>query len=67
MKIKWPSFFRLFCKSLLNQVEHTWLSSTFRFVSMSGLEFFLLIGILIQYSNMVELKKFLEKNQGLHI
>jgi hypothetical protein len=37
------------------------------FVSMSGLEFFLLTRILTQNSNNVELVKFLGKNEKLHI
>jgi hypothetical protein len=34
---------------------------------MGELEFFLLMGVLIQNSNTMELVKFLEKNQKLHI
>jgi hypothetical protein len=41
------------------------LNSTF--VSMSELEFFLLTKVLTQNSNIVELVKFLGKNQKLHI
>jgi hypothetical protein len=37
------------------------------FVSISELEFFLLMGILIQNSNTLKLIKFLETNKMLHI
>jgi hypothetical protein len=37
------------------------------FVIMSELEFFFLTGVLIQNFNTVNLVKFLEKNQKLHI
>jgi hypothetical protein len=36
-------------------------------VIMSGLKFFLLTGVLIENFNTVDLVKFLEKNQKLHI
>jgi hypothetical protein len=38
-----------------------------RFVSMNELEFFLLTGVLTPNFNTVDLVKFLEKNQILHI
>jgi hypothetical protein len=37
------------------------------FVIMSELEFFLLMGVLTQNFNSMDLVKFLEKNQKLHI
>jgi hypothetical protein len=37
------------------------------FVSMSKLGFFLLMGVLIQNSNIVELAIFFEKNKKIHI
>ena len=37
------------------------------FISMSELEFFLLMGVLNQNSYTMELEKFLETNQKLHI
>jgi hypothetical protein len=37
------------------------------FVSMSELKFFLLTGVLTQNFNTMDLVKFLEKNQNLHI
>jgi hypothetical protein len=69
MKIRWSSlFFWVFCTSLPNQVEQTWLISlNSRFVSMSELESFLLTGVLTPNFNTVDLVKILEKNQKLHI
>jgi hypothetical protein len=55
------SFLGVFCNSLPNQVEHTWLKL------MSELEFFWLIGVLTQNFNTLDLAKFLEKNKKLHI
>jgi hypothetical protein len=61
------SFFWVFCTSLPNQVEHTCLNFNSRFVSMSELELFLLTGVLTPNFNTMDLVKFLEKNQKLHI
>jgi hypothetical protein len=61
------SFFWVFCISLPNQVEHTCLKFQLQFVSMSELELFLLMGVLTPNFNTMDLIKFLEKNEKLHI
>jgi hypothetical protein len=60
------SFFGVFCTSLLNQVEHTWLKSQFHICNYGELEFFLLTRILTQNLNIVDLVKFLEKKKTSH-
>jgi hypothetical protein len=55
------SFFWVFCTSLPNQVEHTWLNFNSRFISMSELELFLLMGVLTPNYNTMDLVKILEK------
>jgi hypothetical protein len=68
MKIRWSSpFFRSFAPHL--QIKLSIYGSNLKsiFVIMSELELFLLTGVLIQNLNTVDLVKFLEKNQKLHI
>jgi hypothetical protein len=68
MKIRWSSlFFGSFVPHF--QIKLSIHASTFnsRFVSMSELELFLLTGVLTSNFNTMDLVKFLEKNQKLHI
>jgi hypothetical protein len=68
MKIRWfPLFLGSFAPHL--QIKLSIHASNFnsRFVSMSELEFFLLMGILNPNFNTMDLVKILEKNQKLHI
>jgi hypothetical protein len=68
MKIRWSSlFFGSFAPHF--QIKLSIHASNFnsRFVSMSELELFLLMGILTANFNIVDLVKILEKNQKLHI
>jgi hypothetical protein len=61
------SFFGVFCThfQIKLSIHGSNLNSTFIF--MSELEFFLLTGILTQNINTMDLVKFLQKNQKLHI
>jgi hypothetical protein len=63
------SFFWVFCISLLNQVEYGIHGSNLNFivVIMNEVELLLLTRVLTQNFNTVDLVKFLEKNQKLHI
>jgi hypothetical protein len=68
MKIRWSSlFFGSFAPHF--QIKLSMHASNFnsRFVSMSELELFLLMGILTPNFNTMDLGKFLEKNQNLQI
>jgi hypothetical protein len=68
MKIRWSSlFFGSFAPHF--QIKLSMHASNFnsRFVSMSELELFLLMGDLTPNFNTMDLVKFLEKNQNLHI
>jgi hypothetical protein len=68
MKIRWSSsLFGSFAHYF--QIELNIHGSNFnsRFVSMSELELFLLMGVLTPNFNTVDLVKILEKNQKLHI
>jgi hypothetical protein len=56
-----------FCTLLLIELSTHGSNPTVRFASMNELEFFWLRGVLTQNSNAVELVKFLEKTQRLHI
>jgi hypothetical protein len=68
MKIRW-SF--LFLRSFVPhfQIKLSTHGSNFNsiFVIMSELEFFLITGVLTQNFNTMDLVKFLEKNQKIHI
>jgi hypothetical protein len=68
MKIRWSSlFFGSFAPHF--QIKLSIYASNFnsKFVSMSELELFLLTGVLTPNFNTMDLVKFLEKNQKLHI
>jgi hypothetical protein len=68
MKIRWSSlFWGSFAPHF--QIKLSIHASNFnsRFVSMSELELFLLIGVLTPNFNTMDLVKFLEKNKKLHI
>jgi hypothetical protein len=68
MKIRWSSlFFGSFAPHF--QIKLSIHASNFnsRFVSMSELELFLLMGVLTPNFNFMDLVKILEKNQKLHI
>jgi hypothetical protein len=68
MKIRWSSFiFGSFAPHF--QIKLSIHASNFnsRFVSMSELELFLLIGVFTPNFNTMDLLKILEKNQKLHI
>jgi hypothetical protein len=68
MKIRWSfHFFGSFAHHF--QIELSIHGSNFnsRFVSMSELELFLLMGVWIPNFNTMDLVKILEKNQKLHI
>jgi hypothetical protein len=68
MKIRWSSlFFGSFAPYF--QIKLSIHASNFnsRFVSMSELELFLLIGVFIPNLNTMDLVKILDKNQKLHI
>jgi hypothetical protein len=68
MKIRWSSLFFGSFASLF-QIELGTHSSNLnsKFVIMSELKFFLLMGVLTQNFNTMDLLQFLEKNQKLHI
>jgi hypothetical protein len=61
------SFFWVFCNSLPNQVGTHDSSFNSIFAIMSELKFFFLMGVLTQNFNTMDLVKFLEKNQKIHI
>jgi hypothetical protein len=68
MKIRWSSFF--FGSFALHfQIRLSTHGSNLNsiFIIMSELKFFLLMGVLTQDFNTVDLVKFLENNQKLHI
>jgi hypothetical protein len=68
MKIRWSSFF--FGSSAFHfQIKLSIYASNFnsKFVSMSELELFLLMGVLTPNFNTMDLVKILEKSQKLHI
>jgi hypothetical protein len=68
MKIRWSSFFfGSFAPHFQIKLSIHGSNLNSRFVSMSELELFLLTGVLTQNFNNVDLVKFLEKNQKLHI
>jgi hypothetical protein len=68
MKIRWSSFFFASCAPHF-QIKLSTHGSNFNsiFVIMSELEFFLLTRVLTKNFNTVDLVKFLEINQKLHI
>jgi hypothetical protein len=68
MEIRWSSlFFGSFAPHFQIKLSIHVSNFNSRFVSMSELESFLLIGILTPNFNTMDLVKFLEKNQKLHI
>jgi hypothetical protein len=68
MKIRWSfHFFGSFAPHFQIKLSIQGSNLNSRFVSMSELEFFLLSWVLTQNFNIVDLVKFLEKNQKLHI
>jgi hypothetical protein len=68
MKIRWSSFFgESFASHFQIKLSTHGSNLNSRFVSMSELELFLLIGVLTPNFNIVDVVKFLEKNQKLHI
>jgi hypothetical protein len=68
MKIRWsPLFSRSFGHHFQIKLSTHGSNLNSIFVIMSEIEFYLLTRVLTQNSNMVDLVKFLEKNQKLHI
>jgi hypothetical protein len=68
MKIRWYFlFFGSFAHHFQIKLSIHGSNLNSRFVSMSELELFLLIGVLTPNFNTMDLVKFLEKNQKLHI
>jgi hypothetical protein len=68
MKIRWSSlFFGSFAPHFQIKLSIQGLNFNSRFVSMSELELFLLTGVLTPNFNTMDLVKFLEKNQKLHV
>jgi hypothetical protein len=68
MKIRWSSlFFGSFATHFRIKLSTHGSNFNSIFVIMSELEFFLLMGVLIQNFNTMDLVKFTEKNQKLHI
>jgi hypothetical protein len=68
MKIRWSSFFfGSFAPHFQIKLSIQGSNINSRFVSMSELELLLLTGVLTPNFNIVDLVKFLEKNQELHI
>jgi hypothetical protein len=68
MKIRWSSlFFGSFALHFQIKLSIHSSNFNFRFVSMSELELFLLMGVLTPNFNTMDLVKILEKNQKLHI
>jgi hypothetical protein len=68
MKIRWSFlFFGSFVPHFQIKLSIQGSNLNFRFVIMSELELFLLMGVLTPNFNTVDLVKFLEKNQKLHI
>jgi hypothetical protein len=68
MKIRWSSLsFGSFAPHFQIKLSIHASNLNSMFVIMSELEFFLLTGVLTQNFNTMDLVKFLEKNQKLHI
>jgi hypothetical protein len=68
MKIRWSSsFFGSFAPHFQIKLSIHALNFNYRFVSMSELELFFLMGVLTSNFNTMDLVKILEKNQKLHI
>jgi hypothetical protein len=68
MKIRWYSlFFGSFAPHFQIKSSTHGSNLNSRFVIMTELELFFLMGVLTQNFNIVDLVKFLEKNQKLHI
>jgi hypothetical protein len=68
MKIRWSSsFFGSFAHHFQIELSIHGSNRNSRFVSMSELELFLLMGVLTPNFNTMDLVKILEKNQKLHI
>jgi hypothetical protein len=68
MKIRWSFlFFGSFAPHFQIKLSIQGSNLNSRFVSMSELELFLLTGVLTPNFNTMDLIKFLEKNQKLHI
>jgi hypothetical protein len=68
MKIRWSSlFFGQFVTHFQIKLSKHGSNLNSIFVIMDELKFFLLMGVLIQNFNTMDLIKFLEKNQKLHI
>jgi hypothetical protein len=68
MKIRWSSlFFGSFAPHFQIKLSIQGSNLNSRFVSVSELESLLLTGVLTSNVNTVDLVKFLEKNQKLHI
>jgi hypothetical protein len=68
MKIGWSSlFFGSFASHFQIKLNIQGSNLTSKFVSMNEVELFLLTGVLTPNFNTMDLVKFLEKNQKLHI
>jgi hypothetical protein len=68
VKIRWSSlFFGSFAPHFQIKLSIHVSNFNFRFVIMSELELFLLTGVLTPNFNTMDLVKFLEKNQKIHI
>jgi hypothetical protein len=68
MKIRWSYlFFGSFAPHFQINLSIHASNFNFRFISMSELELFLLMGVLTPNLNTMDLVKILEKNQKLHI
>jgi hypothetical protein len=68
MKIRWSSLlFGSFAHHFQIELSIHGSNCNSRFVSMSELELFLLMGVLTPNFNIMDLIKILEKNQKLHI
>jgi hypothetical protein len=68
MKIRWSSlFFGSFAPHFQIKLSTHGSNLNSMFIIMSELEFFLLMRVLTQNFNTMDLVKFLEKNQKLHI
>jgi hypothetical protein len=66
MKISWYFLF-FFKSSLPNQVEHTWFKPQLHICTYERTKILFVDKVLPQNSNTIELVKFLEKIQKLHI
>jgi hypothetical protein len=68
MKIRWSSlFFGSFAPHFQIKLSIQASNFNFRFVSMSELELFFLMGVLTPNFNTMDLVKILQKNKKLHI